>query len=172
MKFAINDTAAYAYTGAKPLVASQPTAVFIHGAANDHCVWALQSRYFAHHGWSALAIDLPGHGQSDGEPGTSIESLAQFVAAFLDSANVKHAAVFGHSMGAHALVQAAAFEPARFRQLVLIDPVIRSPADYHQPPPAPGETGARKSAGTARAGRAVCRSPHSGRKGRRGSQRT
>jgi pimeloyl-ACP methyl ester carboxylesterase len=39
----------------------------------------------------------------------------------------------GHSMGAHALVQAAAFSPGRFRQLVLIDPVIRGPADYHLP---------------------------------------
>jgi pimeloyl-ACP methyl ester carboxylesterase len=41
-------------------------------------------------------------------------------------------------MGAHALVQAAAFAPKRFRQLVLIDPVIRSPAEYHQPLPPPG----------------------------------
>ena len=41
----------------------------------------------------------------------------------------------GHSMGAHALVQAAAFAPQRFRQLVLIDPVIRAPAEYHQPAP-------------------------------------
>jgi pimeloyl-ACP methyl ester carboxylesterase len=90
---------AYAYTGTKPLVASQPTAVFIHGAANDHSVWALQSRYFAHHGWNVLALDLPGHGQSDGALCTNIEALAQFVAAFLDAANVKAATVFGHSMG-------------------------------------------------------------------------
>jgi lipase len=44
----------------------------------------------------------------------------------------------GHSMGAHALVQAAAFAPGRLRQLVLVDPVIRGPAEYHQPPPPPG----------------------------------
>jgi pimeloyl-ACP methyl ester carboxylesterase len=41
-------------------------------------------------------------------------------------------------MGAHALVQAAAFAPGRLRQLVLVDPVIRGPAEYHQPLPPPG----------------------------------
>jgi pimeloyl-ACP methyl ester carboxylesterase len=41
-------------------------------------------------------------------------------------------------MGAYALVQAAAWEPARFRQLVLIDPVLLEPAAYLQPPVPPG----------------------------------
>ena len=44
----------------------------------------------------------------------------------------------GHSMGAHALVQAAAYQPGRFSQLVLIDPTIFAPVDYHLPLPAPG----------------------------------
>ena len=37
----------YAYTGTRPLAAGQRGIVFVHGAANDHSVWALQSRYFA-----------------------------------------------------------------------------------------------------------------------------
>jgi lipase len=41
-------------------------------------------------------------------------------------------------MGAHALVQAAALPAGPFSQLVLIDPTIFAPADYHQPPPPPG----------------------------------
>ncbi|EDZ97526.1 alpha/beta hydrolase fold protein, partial [Burkholderia sp. H160] len=57
---------AYAYTGGKPFDASLPTAVFIHGAEHDHSVWALQSRYFAHHGFGVLAVDLPGHRRSAG----------------------------------------------------------------------------------------------------------
>jgi lipase len=35
-------------------------------------------------------------------------------------------------------VQAAAFAPGRLRQLVLVDPVIRGPAEYHLPLPPPG----------------------------------
>ena len=36
--------------GARAVSPSQRTVAFVHGAANDHSVWALQSRYFAHHG--------------------------------------------------------------------------------------------------------------------------
>jgi pimeloyl-ACP methyl ester carboxylesterase len=108
MKIQVNNAVAYAYTGTKRLIESQPTAVFIHGAANDHSVWALQSRYFAHHGWNMLALDLPGHGQSEGALCTSIESLAKFVAAFLDAANIKSACVFGHSMGSLTALELAA----------------------------------------------------------------
>ena len=42
--------------------------MFLHGAGMDHSVWALQSRWFAHHGFSVLAVDLPGHGGSAGPP--------------------------------------------------------------------------------------------------------
>jgi pimeloyl-ACP methyl ester carboxylesterase len=124
MKLPINGSTAYAYTGTKPLIETQPTAVFIHGAANDHSVWALQSRYFAHHGWNVLALDLPGHGQSDGTLCTSIESLAQFVAAFLDAANVKAATVFGHSMGSLTALELAATRSDLVAKLGLIGTAV------------------------------------------------
>ncbi len=54
----------YAYTGGRPFDAAKPTIVFLHGAQHDHSVWILQSRYFAHHGYSVLALDLPGHMRS------------------------------------------------------------------------------------------------------------
>ncbi|MBN3807235.1 alpha/beta hydrolase, partial [Paraburkholderia sp. Ac-20336] len=50
MIVSVQGQAAYAYTGGKPFDPSLPAAVFIHGAEHDHSVWALQSRYFAHHG--------------------------------------------------------------------------------------------------------------------------
>ena len=70
----------YAYTGARKFDAALPTIVFVHGAANDHSVWALQSRYFAHHGMNVLAVDLPEHGRSGGDAlsnGTSDCGLAR-----------------------------------------------------------------------------------------------
>src|SRR5689334_22210946 len=52
------------------------TVVFVHGAANDHSVFALQSRYFAYHGRNVYAVDLPGHSRSNGAALTSVEALA------------------------------------------------------------------------------------------------
>ena len=51
----------YFYSGSRPFDARLPSIVFIHGAGLDHTVWVLQSRYFAHHGFNSLAVDLPGH---------------------------------------------------------------------------------------------------------------
>ena len=124
MKITINDKAAFACTGTKPLIDSQPTAVFIHGAANDHSVWVLQSRYFAHHGWNVLALDLPAHGQSEGALCTSIEALATWVASALDVLNVKNAAVFGHSMGSLTALELAATRSDLVAKLGLIGAAV------------------------------------------------
>ena len=69
MLLQVDRKSAYAYTGTKPIVPGQRAVMFIHGAANDHSVWALQSRYFAYHGFNVLAVDLDrpkrGHGRED-----------------------------------------------------------------------------------------------------------
>ncbi|MFM7226109.1 MAG: alpha/beta fold hydrolase [Oxalobacteraceae bacterium] len=91
--------AAYAYTGGKTFDPRLPTAIFIHGAQSDHSVWALQTRYFAHHGFSVLALDLPGHGRSAGAPLRSVESLADWLTRVIHAADVHRAVLIGHSMG-------------------------------------------------------------------------
>jgi pimeloyl-ACP methyl ester carboxylesterase len=112
--------AAYAYTGGKPFDASLPCVVFIHGASNDHSGWALLARWFAHHGHSVLAVDLPGHMRSAGPPLASVELLADWVLALLDAAGVTRAALVGHSMGSLIALEAAAHAPERATRLVMI----------------------------------------------------
>ncbi len=101
----------YAYTGARPLDAALPTVVFVHGAANDHSVWALQSRYFAHHGWNVLAVDLPGHGRSGGGALPSVEAIADWIPAVLDAARIDQAALVGHSLGSLAVARVRGATP-------------------------------------------------------------
>ncbi|WP_118180595.1 alpha/beta fold hydrolase [Paraburkholderia phosphatilytica] len=116
----VNGRAAYAYTGGKPFDPALPTAVFLHGAEHDHSVWALQTRYFAHHGFSVLAVDLPGHHRSAGPALTSIGALADWLAALLDTAGVQQAFVAGHSMGSLIALEFAARYPARATALALL----------------------------------------------------
>ena len=47
-------------------LSSRAPVVMIHGAGFDRTVWRLQTRWFAHHGRSVLAIDFPAHGWSEG----------------------------------------------------------------------------------------------------------
>jgi pimeloyl-ACP methyl ester carboxylesterase len=120
MYIPVNGATTYCYTGGKPFDAAKPTVVFIHGVLNDHSVWALQTRYLAHHGWNVLAVDLPGHCKSKGEAPASVEEAADFVAALLDAAGVQKAALIGHSWGALIALEAAARLKERVSHLVLV----------------------------------------------------
>ena len=93
MHIAIDGIECYAYTGGRPLDGGKPTVVFVHGAANDHSVWTLQARYFAHHGCNVLAVDLPAHGRSGGAPLASVEAIADWVPQVLDATGVARAAL-------------------------------------------------------------------------------
>ena len=83
MNWLIGGHSAYAYTGGKPLDLALPMVVMVHGAIDDHSVWALQSRSLAHHGCSVLAVDLPGHGRSAGPAATNVEAAADWLLALL-----------------------------------------------------------------------------------------
>ena len=127
MRFRVDGREVYAYTGSRPLVPSQPAVVFVHGAANDHSVWALQSRYFAHHGFNVVALDLPGHGRSEGPALSSVEAIAQWIVRALDAADVASATLVGHSLGALACLAATASAPARVGKLALLGPAVPMP---------------------------------------------
>jgi pimeloyl-ACP methyl ester carboxylesterase len=120
MKLIVNSREVYAYTGGKPFDNSLPCIVFIHGASNDHSAWTLLARWFAHHGHSVLALDLPGHMKSAGPLLPDIEALADWVLAATSAAGVQRAALVGHSMGSLIALEAAGRAPERATQLVLI----------------------------------------------------
>jgi pimeloyl-ACP methyl ester carboxylesterase len=110
----------YAYTGARAFDAALPGVVFVHGAANDHSVYSLQSRYFAHHGRNVLALDLPAHGRSSGTPLASVEAAAQWVQGVLDAAGVAKTALVGHSFGALISLELAAALGDRVTHLAML----------------------------------------------------
>ena len=120
MLLKILDHDAFCYTGGKPFDHALPTVVFIHGAQNDHSVWILQTRYFAHHGFGVLAVDLPGHGRSKGAALTTVEAMSDWLLALLDAASVQQATLIGHSMGSLIALETCAKAPGRVVRLALV----------------------------------------------------
>lgn len=106
--FNIDGHQAYAYTGGKPFDSNLPCVVFVHGALNDHSVWTLLARWFAHHGHSVLAVDLPGHGRSLGAALPDVQAHGAWLLRMLAQAGVQRAALVGHSMGSLIALEAAA----------------------------------------------------------------
>ncbi len=127
MYLKVDNKKVYAYTANHPLDAAKPTVAFIHGAANDHSVWTLQSRYFAYHGWNALAVDLPGHGKSEGKTLDRIRDIADWLARTLDAAGVSISSLVGHSMGSLVALETVSRHPARVVKLVLVGIAVPMP---------------------------------------------
>ena len=120
MDLQVGGKGTFAYTGGKPFDPTLPAIVFIHGGAQDHCVWVLQSRYLAHHGYGVLAVDLPGHGRSAGAPLASVGVMADWIVALLDAAEVRAATLVGHSMGSLVALDCAARNPERIERIALL----------------------------------------------------
>src|SRR6202795_3342608 len=120
MQLSVNGIDTFVATGGRPFDPALPAVVMLHGAGFDHSTWALHSRWFAHHGYSVLAPDLPGHGRSSGAALATIADMADWTAALLDAASAAKAKLVGHSMGSLIALETAARHPARVSALSLI----------------------------------------------------
>lgn len=117
----------FAATGGKPFNPDQPGVIFLHGAGNDHSVWQMPARYFAWHGRSVLAVDLPGHGRSGGAALETVEELAGWVVKLVEASGLKTVSVAGHSMGALVALHAAGLLGERITGLALLGASLRMP---------------------------------------------
>jgi pimeloyl-ACP methyl ester carboxylesterase len=120
VEFRVDGKRVFAASGGRDFDPALPAAVFIHGAGMDHTVWALQTRSFAHRGRSVLALDLPGHGRSEGPSLPSIEAMGAWILAALDAAGAARARIAGHSMGSLVALEAAAKGASRVEGLALL----------------------------------------------------
>jgi pimeloyl-ACP methyl ester carboxylesterase len=90
---------------------SGPPLVFVHGLTFDSTSWQpiidrLADRY------RCIAVDLPGHGDSDGPP-RLLEDIAAALHRLLDEVGIDRPVVVGHSMGAPLACIYAATYPVR-----------------------------------------------------------
>jgi pyruvate dehydrogenase E2 component (dihydrolipoamide acetyltransferase) len=95
--------------------------LFLHGFGGDLGNWLFNLDAMAER-HPVIALDLPGHGQSDARlPGASIGALADFVARFLDTLGVERVHAVGHSMGGAIAARLAQREPQRVASLTLVN---------------------------------------------------
>lgn len=109
-----------------------PAILLLHMAGSSSVVWSPVVRQL-NGAAEVLAPDLPGHGQSAGEPLTTIPAMADFAAAFLDALRIARAVVVGHSMGGAVALTLALQAPLRVSALLLVSTAARlrvSPAIF------------------------------------------
>jgi pimeloyl-ACP methyl ester carboxylesterase len=127
MTFEVDGHQVWCATGGRAFSADRPCIVFLHGAGCDHTTWTLPARWFAHHGWSVLSPDLPGHGRSTGTPLATVEAMARWTERLIDAAGARRSALVGHSMGGAIALETAARSAGRITHLGLIGTAAEIP---------------------------------------------
>ncbi len=120
MQLKVNGLDVFIATGGKAFDPTQSVVVLLHGAGMDHTAWALHDRWFAHHRFSVLAPDMPGHGRSAGKALKTIGEMADWTAALISAAGAAKARLVGHSMGSLVALETAARHPDKVTALTLI----------------------------------------------------
>ena len=91
----------------------RPPLLLVHGAANSSPVWRFWQQALAGHGWSSHAVDLRGHGASEGPvDGATMSDYADDVAAVSEGL-AETPVVVGWSMGGLVAMMVAARGVAR-----------------------------------------------------------
>ncbi len=109
----------YHYAAGIPKRDPSAIIVFIHGAGGNHTHWSYQTSALGNQ-FLCLAVDLPGHGLSEGQASDSISEYAGFVQGFIE--HVAGAPVFlaGHSMGGAIAMESGLRFPDKLWGLILI----------------------------------------------------
>jgi len=97
-----------------------PTVLLLHGFGGDLDTWLFNLEALGEQS-TVVALDLPGHGQSDRTlPGRTLGELGRFVVRFLDAVEIERAHLVGHSLGGAIAAQMVLDRPDRVESLALI----------------------------------------------------
>ncbi|HPU01603.1 MAG: alpha/beta hydrolase [Firmicutes bacterium] len=97
----------------------KPALLFCHGAGGSHRHWLYQLEGLK--GVAAtLAVDLPGHGDSEGEPAAEIDAYREFLRRFCAALGLEQPVLAGHSMGGAVALDYALHFGDSLRGLIIV----------------------------------------------------
>jgi pimeloyl-ACP methyl ester carboxylesterase len=104
---------------------TKPPLVLIHGAGGDHLSWPPEIRRLADA--RVFALDLPGHGNSEGPGLQFVADYADSVIGFMNALNLSRAVFIGHALGGAIALTLAIDHPERVAGMGLISTGPRLP---------------------------------------------
>ncbi len=106
------------YLHRQPVPEEGPPLLFLHGAGGSHQHWLYQVRDLPRS--ATYALDLPGHGRSEGTGYDTIQAYGDWLVAFLETLGLERAVLVGHSMGGGIALDVALRYPHRVAGLGLV----------------------------------------------------
>lgn len=99
--------------------ANLPTLLFVHGAGGSGKIWSYQLAGIQ--GYNLIALDLPGHGHSEGSAADNIIEYCEFVGHFAQALELRQFTIAGHSMGGAIAIELALTYPELLNGLIIVD---------------------------------------------------
>ena len=91
--------------------------VLVHGAGGHHGLWTPVAHELSRLGVPVVALDLPGHGRSDGPPPDRVEDVAEAVLRTILENGIRAYVLAGHSLGGAVALTLAARQAPGLRGL-------------------------------------------------------
>jgi pimeloyl-ACP methyl ester carboxylesterase len=105
------------------------TIILLHGSGLSHIVWSLTEKYLSNKDYNVLAIDLPGHGNSEGDCLKSIEEISDWLEKVFEELNVSKLTIIGHSQGCLEALEYSSRYLKRVKNLIFIGGSYRMPVN-------------------------------------------
>ena len=129
MYFGVNSKKVFATTGGKSFDNSLPTVIFLHGSGLDHTFWGLHARFFAYRKYAVLALDFPGHTNSEGPALESIEDTAPWLNGVVGALDLDNISLVAHSQGCLTALEFASRYPQKLRSVSFIASGLATPVN-------------------------------------------
>jgi pimeloyl-ACP methyl ester carboxylesterase len=108
--------------------AHEQSLIFIHGSGSDHSLWSLQYAKLHKH-YNIVAVDLPGHGHSQGSGESDVGSYCLWVRKLLDALPLNNPLLIGHSLGAAITLQFALNYPQKIKGIISVGGGLKMPVN-------------------------------------------
>ncbi len=105
--------------------------VVVHGFTAEGFLYAQTLSRLVTKGFAVVAIDMAGHGGTQGLPtrGLQLSAYADLLGQALDELGIRRYLLAGHSMGGRVVAQLAADRPERTIAVMMIDAIVGDPWD-------------------------------------------
>ena len=129
MIFDIDNKNYFASDAGQGIDKNKDTIVLLHGSGLSHIVWSLIEQYLSNQNYNILAIDLPGHGNSEGESLKSIEEISEWLEKVFNKLDTSKITIIAHSQGCLEAIEYHSKYPKRVKALVFVGGSYRMPVN-------------------------------------------
>jgi len=108
--------------------AHKQSLVFIHGSGGDHTAWLNQYAQLKEK-YNIVAVDLPGHGRSEGNGEKHVKDYCVWIKNLLDALGLTEPILVGHSLGAAIALRFAISHPEKISGIVCLGGGMKMPVN-------------------------------------------